>query len=771
VEEEVKDEVNEVIETGVLPERQYRQLDPGMGEAVARRTILRRTPDGAWETWGDVAKRVAEGNISLDPGYITDELFMHPELGWGAEEMEKLQTHIERATILMSGRHLQHGDKNQRQRPMEVFTNCSTASTSSLLILLLLSGSGVGRRYDDTLMKVDWAQQPYAYLILDADHPDAGETDEANTFRFWTKDQAQPLYDPAFGDEWFEVPDSREGWAQAIEILEAMTYEGVNKNRRLFLDFSKVRPAGTPIGGMQNRPASGPVPFMEAIEEVRKLRHAVDMPRWEQAMRVDHALAACVQVGGARRAARIAVKSYEDPGILDFIRIKESGNLWSANNSVGVDREFWRRVYKHREWVENGRPYTIESEADAAEYARCYDIFDSIMAASYEHGSGEPGIINLDQLNINRQGFFEMYSEGDFAGSQRYQLSERIKPLMWDIYRAVREMAYPMIVNPCSEIALISGPAGGFCVIADVAPYHAATLEEARDAFRTAARALVRVNRMDSIYNKETVRTNRIGVGFTGIFEFAWKFFRLGFRDLLDYEKSQDFWNWMQTTSQMVKAEANNYSVRLGMARPHTVTTVKPAGTTSKLFGLTEGAHLPAKIEYLRWVQFTKDDPLIDDYEARGYPVVRDIPGGHYTMSSIVGFPTAPVLGRLDIPREEIVTASQATMEEQYQWLQFVEHFWIGAFQGNQVSYTLKFDKAVDNYQSYRTYVLEYQPHVRCCSVIASSDWRATKALYGYVPEEPISKEEYDALVAKIMTREEEIELESLNCEGGACPI
>ena len=35
-----------------------------------------------------------------------------------------------------------------------------------------------------------------------------------------------------------------------------------------------------------------------------------------------------------------------------------------------------------------------------------------------------------------------------------------------------------------------------------------------------------------------------------------------------------------------------------------TVTTVKPAGTTSKLFGLTEGAHLPARRQYLRWVQF-----------------------------------------------------------------------------------------------------------------------------------------------------------------------
>ena len=41
-----------------------RQLAKGMGEAVAKRTVL-RTIDGDLETWDDVAKRVALGNVSL----------------------------------------------------------------------------------------------------------------------------------------------------------------------------------------------------------------------------------------------------------------------------------------------------------------------------------------------------------------------------------------------------------------------------------------------------------------------------------------------------------------------------------------------------------------------------------------------------------------------------------------------------------------------------------------------------------------------------------
>ena len=54
----------------------------------------------------------------------------------------------------------------------------------------------------------------------------------------------------------------------------------------------------------------------------------------------------------------------------------------------------------------------------------------------------------------------------------------------------------------------------------------------------------------------------------------------------------------------MAKDEGDAYARELGLRRPVTVTTVKPSGTISKLFGLTEGAHLPARAQYLRWVQF-----------------------------------------------------------------------------------------------------------------------------------------------------------------------
>lgn len=107
----------------------YRSLHPGMGQAVAERTILRKKIDGKWETWGDVADRVALGNSLL----CIDEDEQKPEYF-------SMKKHLSKATLLMSGRHLQHGDRYQPQRNMEIFTNCATSASSFILFYLLLNG-------------------------------------------------------------------------------------------------------------------------------------------------------------------------------------------------------------------------------------------------------------------------------------------------------------------------------------------------------------------------------------------------------------------------------------------------------------------------------------------------------------------------------------------------------------------------------------------------------------------------------------------------------
>jgi hypothetical protein len=144
-----------------------RLLDPGMGVAVARRTVFRPVDQ---ECFGRVADRVAAGNMALLGRPLSD-----------IEQVEqaRLRNAIATGALLTSGRHLQHGDMEQPDRKMEVFTNCATAIASFAKFYLLLNGSGVGRSYDDALMAVDWSDAPNLLLHLSPLHVDYPHSAEA----------------------------------------------------------------------------------------------------------------------------------------------------------------------------------------------------------------------------------------------------------------------------------------------------------------------------------------------------------------------------------------------------------------------------------------------------------------------------------------------------------------------------------------------------------------------------------------------------------------
>mgnify|MGYP000856099055 FL=1 len=730
-----------------LPKRKMkfieRKLDGGMGMAVAKRTYLRKIEEKngeeRYETWTEVADRVANGNTLL---LTTKALKGKTDKKHQKAEYELMRKHIANGSILMSGRHLQHGDETQPNRNMEVFTNCSTASSSYILFYLLMNGSGVGRPYDDDMCVVNWDNMPNVRCVIADDHPDF----------VWGFDEsvrdAKHKYGESDSVHWFEVPDSREGWAQAIEMMEIMAYEKKYKDDILILDFSKVRAKGMPIKGMQNRPSSGPKPLMNAIEKAATLKGSGLSP-WKQAMFVDHYLAECVLVGGARRSARIATKVWTDPEVFDFINIKRGGFLWSANNSVAVDDKFWKQRTNH---------------------AR--KVLEAILKASYEDGTGEPGFINQHRLVQNDDGY-EGYQDGKYAESSKYKPFGRTEKMLAHVARNAGAKVYSQIPNPCGEISL--NMLGGYCVIADVVPYFAPTLDDAEEAYRAATRALIRVNTMDCLYNREVQRTNRIGVGMTGIHEFAWNQFGFSFRDLIDEEKSKEFWLTIARFKRAVVDEAEKYSKLLGVTVPHTNTTIKPSGTISKLFALTEGAHLPSMREYIRWVQYRSDDPMVKKYQKKGYPI-KELKS--YQGSTAVGFPTQPLICRIGM-NGELVTAAEATPEEQYKWLMLLEKYWIVGVDeqgnalpdtGNQVSYTLKYDPKKVSFKEYSEMVGKYQGLIKCCSVMPQQDSTA----YEYQPEQPVTISEFMKALNEIEKDEtllEDIDYEHLKCENGACPI
>ena len=246
---------------------------------------------------------------------------------------------------------------------------------------------------------------------------------------------------------------------------------------------------------------------------------------------------------------------------------------------------------------------------------------------------------------------------------------------------------------------------------------------------------------------------------------------------MIDEEKSQDFWLTLARFKRAVEEEAETYSKRLGVNVPHTNTTIKPAGTTSKLFALSEGAHLPAMREYIRWVQFSDSDPLVKKYKKMGYPI-KELKS--YQGTTAVGFPTKPEICRLGMG-DKLMTASEASPEEQYKWLMLLEKYWIVgvdeqgkalADQGNQISYTLKYDPEKVSYRKFAAMIRKYQPQIKTCSVMPKIDTTA----YEYQPEEPVTTSQFMQVINEISGESvgdllEDINMEHLKCESGACPI
>lgn len=728
--------------------------------------FMGRKPDTRRERWEDVALRVAEGNTSLDPHCY---------------DLQSLNYHIAEGTILLSGRHLQHGDIRQKDRPMEVFTNCSTAMFRAMTFQLLLSGSGVGSSYDDALMLVDWTKQPRVVCVIDNTHPDVLS---GRITGYMTPREAMHLY---AGEKtlYHMVGDSREGWAKGVEEIEVATYKGLT-DHVLILDYTDVRGFGEPIKGMQNRPASGPGPLMGAIANVARLR-GLNIPKWKAAIIADHYLAECVLVGGARRAARIATKFWKDEGIFEFLDLKRpiefigrswdevdamaglpqyGSFLWSSNNSVAVDDEFYECLRKAKHMLRNGIELTgLERKA--------HDLAEAMKRRQYHDLTGETGFLNVSKLSVNLKGTddYLVYPFANFGGEDFREMQIALAELVMD-------HAYQFIVNPCGEIVLFI--LGAFCVIGDLALYHANDSWEEEQAVRHITRALIRTNLMPSIYDREVKRTNRIGVSLTGILEWAYKRYGLSFRDLIAIDgdgmkikdangndlaapsvRSMPFWLRMKELANVVDEEASTYCQDLGVVFPHTRRTIKPAGTTSKLFGLTEGAHLPPMREYLRWVQFRTDDPLVAEYAAKGYPT-KELQS--YKGTTIVGFPTSQVICEMG----EVVTAGEATMEEQFRWLRLLETFWIGREGGNQVSYTLKYDPKRVSYKQYSKVMDDNINLVRAVSVLPQVDTLS----YEYQPEEPVTKARYEAIVASIAEQmAEDVDKVHIDCAGGACPV
>jgi len=715
------------------------KVAPGMASSVFHNKYSRKKEDGTYQTWGERITEVVDGNFSLDPR--TEDHSEERNLDYNRTLDLSRQ-----GVMVYAGRHLQHGDQGQKSKNGEKWTNCSTAMFSFVQFWLLMQGSGVGRDYSSDLVRVNLDHMPNVRFVLQGPDVITGAGGHPN-YEPWIESaqEARHKYDSESEMvRWFTVDDSVEGWVQVVEILETAAWQEKHADKLFIFDFSNIRPKGAPIRGQQNRPASGPIPFIHAMVQVASLKGA-GMKPWQQAMHMDHYLAACVAVGDVRRSARIAAKSWRDRDVLEFVDIKRGGWLYTANNSVLVDDEFW-------------------DAASSPKPSHARRVFEAVTSAAYFDQTGDPGFLNQARMCWNPEGLDTITEDTIISSTirQKMDFHPKTMEMVAAALKVAKKKSKPFLTNPCSEIVLANY--GGYCIIGNVCMMNATSDADLEDACKLMAQALIRVNTMQFMYESEVKRTNRIGVGLTGIFEFAFQRYGFNFYDLINTEKSKSFWDFIRHLRDITVQEASRFSLDIGVNTPHTVTTIMPNGTIGKVMGCTEGAHLPAYGYYCRWVMYSKSSEALEDFRQRGYPI-KDV-SHQYAGHVVVGFPTK--LDIADLMGDQLVTADQVTPEEQFKWIELVEENWLGVQTNNNISYTLKYDPKKVGYQEFMAVVLEHQRKVRTCSVMPQIDLSA----YAYQPEEPLTKEGYDLLVGGIQQADrEDYDENALACSGGACPI
>jgi ribonucleoside-diphosphate reductase alpha chain len=231
------------------------------------------------------------------------------------------------------------------------------------------------------------------------------------------------------------VPDSKEGWADALSLGMKTWAEG----KDIEFDFSLLRPAGARLATMGGK-SSGPEPLRQVLAFTRSKMLARQGKRLRtiDAHDIICKIGECVVAGGVRRSAMISLSDLEDEAIRDA----KKGQFWNTDP---------QRMLANNSAVYNEKP-TNEQFLDE-------------WIALIKSGAGERGIFNrgglLKTLPKRR---LEVFKEmGVLSEENRFM-------------KAIG-------TNPCGEIILQSKQ---FCNLSEVVARSNDTLESLKRKIRVA---------------------------------------------------------------------------------------------------------------------------------------------------------------------------------------------------------------------------------------------------------------------------------------------
>lgn len=517
----------------------------------------------------------------------------------------------------------------------------------------------------------------------------------------------------------FVVPDTIEGWADALDVLMKSAVQG----RRVNFDYSGIRPAGAPLRTSGGK-APGPQPLFHSISRIeaivrgaagRRLRpiEAYDILMWA---------AKAVLSGGVRRSATICLFSVDDTEMA----AAKTGN-WFAEHPQRT--------------ASNNSAIIVRSQATRAQ-------FDALFEAQKQFG--EPGFYFVEDTEYGANPCVEI------GLHPRLTIDEPTRTRL-------RELGHT------AELRLGESVSGvQFCNLTTLS---AAAVETPADFYRLCAQAALigtlqagytDFNYLSPVSRLITERESLLGVSICGILDRP--------DILLDPVV-------LRQGAAVVKAVNAVVARAIGIEPAARTTCVKPEGTASLLLGTSSGLHPHHAVRYFRRVQTNIHDPIYRHFRRRNPHMVEPSVYDPNGRTELITFPVeGPPFG---IYREDLSAVKHLEYVRlvQENWVQAGrrhEHYSPGLH--HNVSCTISVRP--DEWRAVADFIWAHRHAFTGVALLAD----AGDKIYAQAPREGVATaadiEKWNALVyepvdyTQLEEDEDITELkQTVACAGGACEI
>lgn len=795
-----------------------------LGKFVYLRTYSRFLPEkGRRETWRETCERSVRYNVTLLVDFLKREKqtidwdFVKAEAEFLFDNQFNLRQSLSGRTLWVGGADTGVADKFPLANFNCSFTNLEKTEDLVDLFYLLLVGTGVGGKVIKEIVdnfprvntKIKVNHKPYNPLPKEKrlEHTELTIDGENATIN---------------------VGDSKEGWVESLRyFFNIVSKEEYALIKNIDIVYDSVRPEGEKLktfGGT----ASGYTPLKEMYEgfvkvfnnEIDPYLDPIDVDeRGYGKLRPIHIVDICnligynVVVGGVRRTSEIMLGSEDD---WEFIFAKY------GINGIWGDEGFERHEEIRAELIRLGIPVPKFWDDLAVKYYYVYDVEDNrkamagelpyndrkkigefltpeeatefALANGYEEGEFFPfpcnekrplhhrrmsnnsvAFIKKPERSMIHLLFMIMQSEGEpgfvnlrAAAIRRLKGRGILNPTEVQILKEAIKLG----LNPCAEILLQSK---GVCNLTTV---NAVAFVKQREdgshyldeeAFIAAQKASARAGfRMTLVklelpeWDEVQQQDRLLGTSVTG-----WQ----DAMDMVGYTEEQET-NLKKILGDVARSEANLMADTYGLNRPLLVTTVKPEGTISQVFGgVSSGLHMSHSPYYIRRVRINAQDPLAKAVLAHKGWVVNPETGtpGKTLASKMMNARTLVI----DFP---VASGAKRTKDDVKVDEQFDIYY---DFQDNYTEHNTSNTIHVHPDQWGRA---EERVWERFDDFVGVSFIAHDGGSYELAPYEAITKEEYEKRVAEMQEFDydslrlfevgEESSLDGMEaCEGGACGI